>query len=257
MPALREIQKSLANFMTLPQSERPERHFESAKFHVTDLLNIHRNNFRITLSDALAANFPALFSLLDEECFNAYAALYVESNPPISPLLSAYGATFPDFLEKQVGLEDYPYLADIGRLEGAWNAAFHAKDAIALTPQELQEGLPTGIDFKLHPAVRIIHSKFVISTIWRAARNPEDSDPDIRLEEGDEYLLISRPDYDANVSQIDVGTYAMLSAMQASDDFINAVEIALIVSPEFSLEGSLANLLVRGTFTSQTSLEKE
>jgi len=232
-------------------------HFASPIFPAKEVINIYRNNFRLTVSHALASIFPALNTLLGEECFNAYAALYIERNPPASPVLSTYGAAFPDFLEEQDALSNFPYLGDVGRLDLAWNNAFHSTDTEPLTPEELQQTLLKGIEILLHPSVHLVQSKQSILQIWRAARNPEDPDIQIELNNCDEFLIVARPQYEVSVSLVDGGTFAMLEAMKKSLSFYEAIEIAMAVSPDFSLEGSLSNLLVRGVFISLPLMKKE
>ncbi len=256
MLPLHDFQLSFRQYMRGGPSAAIVRHVFSRAVPADEIVAIHRNTFRLTLIDALASVFPAVRNLVGEECFSAVAGQFVEGNPPASPVLSAYGGGFPRFLDDHPSLSGVPYLGDVGRLEWAWNEAFHAGDAPTLTPEELRQAASDCRDdlgLTLHPSVRLVASPYPISRIWRMARHPDEHPEEIDLSDDSEHLLVVRPHGEVTVMPVDIGTYSMLCALKDGRGLNAAAEAALETSPEFSLEGSLASLLVRGTFASFTT----
>jgi len=256
VPPLRDLQVSFRTYILGGQASAIARHLESSVISAEDILAIHRNNFRIALSETLGSIFPAVANLVGEACFAAIAGQFVERHPPASPVLSAYGDAFPNFLDKHPSLSGVPYLGDVGRLEWAWNEAFHAADERALTPEELRHAALDcwdGHGLALHPSVRLVASPYPVSRIWRMARHPDKHQEEIDLGLSPEHLLVVRPHGEVTVTPMDTGTHSMLRALEAGGGFSAAVEAALKTSPEFSLEGSLGSLLARGAFASFTT----
>ena len=256
MLPLHDLQQSFGEYVLDAHSSTIAHHFDSPLTSAEDVLAIHRNNFRVTLTEALASIFPAVRNLVGEACFSAHATKFVEHHPPKSPVLSAYGGAFPEFLDAQPSLSGVPYLADVGRLEWAWNEAFHAGDAPTLTPDHLRHvasDCGDDLGLTLHPSVRLVASSYPIYCIWHMARHPDEHADEIDLGENPEHLLVARPHGEVTVTPVDAGTYSMLRALKEGCGFPTAAEAAQEVSPEFSLEGSLGSLLVRGAFASFTT----
>src|SRR4051812_15854947 len=60
--------------------------------------DVYRNNVVASLINAVSARYPVVRKLLWDDAFNRAAHRYVVSEPPRSPVLMEYGATFPQFL---------------------------------------------------------------------------------------------------------------------------------------------------------------
>lgn len=132
-------------------------------------INVYRNNYLITLGNALRTTFPAVERLVGDEFFAALACAFAERHPPLSPIMTSYGDVFPDFLQQFAALADFPYLPDVARLEHARVQAYHAADA---DPFDLvgEEAAMSALDrpASLHPSARIIASPHPVHSIWRA-----------------------------------------------------------------------------------------
>ena len=163
-----DLQHSFGEHLLESQLAKIAHQFKAAKIPVENVLEIHQNNFRLTLIDTLASLFPATHKLIGEECFAANARQFIDRFPPVSPVLSRYGASFPAFLSAQLHLTEILYLNDVGRLEWAMNEAFHASDEPILAPEELQKAasdFDNEIKLTLHPSVRLISSPYPVSEI--------------------------------------------------------------------------------------------
>ena len=111
---------------------------------------VYRNNVAVGLIGALEARYPVARRIVGPEAFRAMARAFVEAHKPRSPVLIAYGAVFPDFIEAQGPNPDLRRLADVARLENAWVEAYHAEDAPAAGLADLAalsaEALPNARD---------------------------------------------------------------------------------------------------------------
>lgn len=185
--------------------------------------NVYRNNYLITLRNALRSTFPAVERLVGEEFFAALACAFAERHPPRTPIMAQYGDAFAGFLECFEALADFPYLADVARLEYARVQAYHAADAIAFDlDSEAEATVALAHPGRLHPSVRIIASAYPVHSIWQA-----------QVDENEH----SQPDWQAETALIwRHGTFGMVEASE-----IAAEEHGLLA--HFANGGSLAALL--------------
>src|SRR5271157_2625104 len=130
---------------------------------------VYRNNVAVGLIGALEARYPVARRIFGPEAFRAMARAFAEAHKPRSPVLIAYGAAFPDFIEAQGPNPDLRRLADVARLENAWVEAYHAEDAPAAGLADLAvlsaEALPNA-RVALHPAARLLSLATPAASIW-------------------------------------------------------------------------------------------
>lgn len=250
MQPLPEIQAQFAAAILTGDASGLEAVLTSPILSVADVVSIHANNFRLTLSAALAANFRAVQALVGDDCFAALATRYVRQNPPTAPVLAEYGAGFADFLAHQPELRALPYLPDVARLDWAWNVAFHSAEAVPLTAADLpdllaRDGDP---DLRLHPSARLLQSPFPVHRIWSMARYPEQFSGEIDLNAGPDHLLILRPREAVVLIPVDPGTYTLLVALADGRGLTAGLHAAVGLSPSFSLESAFGSLIPQGVF---------
>lgn len=137
--------------------------------------NVYRNNYRITLQGALRSTFSAVERLVGDEYFAALASAFTERHPPQSPIMARYGDAFPGFLETIAALEEFPYLADVARIEFVRVQAYHAADAVSFDIAS-EAAATTALESpaRLHPSVSIIDSAYPAYSIWQAQVNEDD-----------------------------------------------------------------------------------
>lgn len=179
--------------------------------------NVYRNNYLITLRNALRMTFPAVERLVGDEFFAALACAFAELHPPRSPIMARYGDAFPGFLEQFAGLADFPYVADVGRLEYARVAAYHAADAGEFD-LDGENAVMAALDHsaRLHPSVSIIASAYPVHSIWQAQiAQDELVQPDWQAETA----LVWRHDAFETVEamQIDARDLALLSHFSSGE----------------------------------------
>jgi len=149
--------------------------------------DIYRNNVAASLVAALARSFPVVERMVGEEYFAALALAYVRQSPPTSRILADYGDGFPEFVEGFTPLADYPYLADMARLELIRIAVMRAADM----PSDRDVGDAVGAEALLQmrcmlsPSARLIASPYPIATLWKRHQDdtpqPLEAWPDERL----------------------------------------------------------------------------
>src|SRR6266700_2561771 len=117
--------------------------------------SVYRNNVIASLIKAVAARYPVVRKLIWDDTFNQIAHLYVTAEPPRSPVLLAYGESFPQFLRRIGQGTSADYLADVAELEAARTRAYHAADGTpisrdafrALAPKQMPD-----LRLTLHPS---------------------------------------------------------------------------------------------------------
>jgi hypothetical protein len=218
-------------------------------------LAIYRNTVQTSLADVLAAAFPVVCRIVGEAFFGGLSRGYVAAHPPRRPQLSAYGADLPAFIAADARLEALPYLADTARLEWARGEAYFAADAAPLEPAALTripEDRLAGIRLSLHPAVRLIRSRYPIVRIWRVNQPDVTEVPPVDMTVA-ENVLISRPHARVILRGIGPGDAAFTAAIEAGATFGDAVYQAQDEEPGFALQDALRDHLVNGSFASVSS----
>jgi hypothetical protein len=90
---------------------------------------IHCHDGMVSLTDALAKQFPVCHALVGDEFFRAMAGIFIELSPRCAPVLATYGDDFADFIDSFPLARPLPYLGDVARLEAARTSAWQASDA--------------------------------------------------------------------------------------------------------------------------------
>ena len=154
-------------------------------------LALYRDAILANRAGALRAAFPVVARLVGDAFFDEAARSYGEEAPPACADLNRHGGTFPAFLAAYPHAAGLPWLADVARLEWAWQeslAAAEAPDldfaALALVPESEQARLR----FRLHPGVRLVRSAWPVLSIWEANQPDRDGTPD-RDEGGDAVIV--------------------------------------------------------------------
>ncbi|CAI8896534.1 putative DNA-binding domain-containing protein [Pseudomonas sp. IT-347P] len=204
---------------------------------------VYRNNVQGSLINALGDSYPAVAQLVGEDFFRAMAAIFVQQQPPQSPLMSRYGETFADFIAAFEPAGGVHYLADVARLEHLRTLAYHAADALPVRPEEITAALTDAqtlseLRLEFHPSLHLLDSDFAVVAIWAAHQH------DATLERVDvnqgQHALVLRNDLDVEVFALAPGAsrfirnlidgQPLLAAAQNSTDFDLAQTLGLLIS---------------------------
>jgi hypothetical protein len=156
-------------------------------------LALYRDAILANRAGALRAAFPVVARLVGDAFFGEAARRYGEEAPPACADLNRHGATFPAFLAAYSHAADLPWLADVARLEWAWQESLAAADAPGLDVAALAhvpEGGEAQLRFRLHPSVRLVRSEWPVLSIWEANQPERDGTPD--RDEGADAVIVWR-----------------------------------------------------------------
>lgn len=213
-------------------------------------LAVYRNNVAVSLTEALRAHFPVVAQLVGDACFAALARLFAAGRLPPSPVLAEWGETFPAFLEGLPALADYPYLADVARIEHARLQAFHAADAPAIDPARLGEADPGRLRLHLHPSVTLLRLAHPAVSIWAAhqpgaARSPIPPGPETALILRERSLAIS-------VRRLGPGDAALIGELRQGKPLLAAAAAARAADPAHDPRPCLLQLMTAGALVEGT-----
>jgi hypothetical protein len=217
MPSLPELQTEFAAAVLTSAPGRLPLAVAAMPLGPERRIQIYRNHFAISLTECLAATFPALKALVGERYFDQCARRFASDYPPSSPVLFEYGEAFPRFIAEAACSDDFAYLADVGALEWAINCAYHAEDAAPISPQEflsIPEERQDAVALNLHPSARLVVSRYPVLAIWRA-NQPDPEDEIVELGRGGDRILIWRKGLDVGWRTLDAGEAAFLAALLA------------------------------------------
>jgi len=241
MPTLRETQQAFAAAL-LGREPHP--------FH--ERLRVYRNNFILSLAQALADVFPVLERLVGPEYFGQLARRYVREHPSRSGNLHDFGREMAAFLTRLPEAEALPYLADVAALEWAWHECFHAAEAPALDVTRLAALSPAALEsvrLRLHPAVRLVASRYPILAIWEANQDGAPPERSIALDAGADWLLVARRGLARTLERLEPGEYALLAALGAGATLAEACGAAAAAAPQPDVGGALSRFVAARVIT--------
>lgn len=213
-----------------------------------DRFEVYRNNTFASLREVLANTFPAIVAIIGEDLFGRLSAAFVRHAPPRANHLLDYGAELADFIALSEPLQQWPFLADVARLEWAVNAAYGAPEAApvglsamaGLTPEELM-----ALRLRLHPSAALIASDWPVHAI---RMNPESAIDPAAIAARPEAALVARPEAEVICLPLHPAEYAFLAALAEGRTLGEAAERCQQADPGFDLQGALARRLAGGLF---------
>ncbi|MEK8027424.1 DUF692 family multinuclear iron-containing protein [Pseudaquabacterium rugosum] len=142
-----------------------------------------RGQQRATAVHALRAVYPALRDQLGDEAFAVLARRHGLARPPTRGDLGQWGGDLADAIAAEPQLADWPWLADLARLEWAVHQAQHAADAPALTTTDLQAlaaADPAQVRLRPPPGSALLPLDALVPALWRETRGGTPPDGDDR-----------------------------------------------------------------------------
>jgi hypothetical protein len=218
-------------------------------------VRIYWNHVFSSLTEALEATFPVVCRLVDPRFFGFAADRYIHTDPPHGPCLFEYGETFPDFLAGFSPCADYPYLADVARLEWALNAALHAEEAPAISPAALAVVPPESagrLVFLTDPAASWLESPWPVDQIWRANQPGADPDATVDLASGAVRLEIRRRGDAVTMRPLTGIEHAFRSRLANGETLESVAGAVMAQDASFDLSAALRSMLDEGLITGFT-----
>ena len=215
-------------------------------------LATYANNARVNFTETLQRTYPAIWRLVGEDYFRQCAREYRRRYPSRSGDLQHVGRHFGEYLSSLHRADEFSYLADVARLEWAYQEALTERELPSLDVSRLTavEADKYGdLRFRLQPSARLVESAFPILAIWRANTGEgDDASPElvIDLTRGADSLLVLQIAGEVRVYRLAIGEAALLQALKALDPFASAVEAAGELDPEFDPSASMQKWVALG-----------
>lgn len=212
-------------------------------------VRIYRNNVRSAYGRALGDLFPVVRRLVGEDFFKALAAAYFGAHRPRVHAVARYGDRFPRFLEGFEPAATLPYLGDVARLELAWLAAYHARDAAAISAGEaLARGgdAPEALRLFAHPALQLYASERGGYSIW--LHNKLENEGRLSVTAPREWALVTRPESEVRVIAVSRAVHDCVAALVGGARLGEALELALAIDAEAEPAAILHTIFEAGAF---------
>jgi hypothetical protein len=256
MPTLLDLQRNFAAAMTGGDPGAIAAAVVADAPGAAARLQIYRNHFSVTLVEALEATYPVLRRLVGAEYFTRAARRFIRTAPPAGPCLFEYGQAFPDHIAQEPGAAPLVYLRDVGRLEWAVNAAYHAADAPRLAATALAD-LPVArlleVRLTLQPSCRLVSSPYPIDRIWKVNQSCGGGDGEtVDLAAGGVRLFVYREREEVGWQKLAAGEFAFVRALAVGANLQEAAAAAAEIGNGFDIPAFVAACLDAGVFSAFT-----
>lgn len=195
---------------------------------------IYANNAREGFLQALATTFPVIERLAGSDWFRQTGREYMRSNPSRAGNLHYVGERFAAFLDDLLRGTDYVYFADVARLEWAYQevlvAANHPSFDIAALSSVPPEDYGSLV-FRVHPAVRLVESRYPVLAIWKANQPDVENSPSVSLDAGGVRVLLIRREDHVELRELDAAEFALLGAFARGATLAEAFDEAAAADP--------------------------
>jgi hypothetical protein len=210
-------------------------------------LAVHRATTTFGLIGTLATRYPVTEKLLGAETFADLARAFLAHHRPSTALLLDWGEALPAFIAGLDDLADWPFLADVARLEVAWTRAHHAAEADPIGLEALAAAAPEALAtarVALHPSAEILASPYPIVALWSTQQGDEGDDAEIDWHP--ESVLVVRPDADVLLHRLTPAAHAFVTALAAGGDITDAALAAGDLDPAFDAGAHVVGLVRLG-----------
>ena len=222
---LAELQSAYRDYLLTGQSATLAPAIVAEVFDAAERLSIYRNNFLISLTEALKANFRVTLQLLGSDFFEQAIRHFVLSHPPQRPCLFEYGAEFPDYLRDLPQLAAMSYVAEMARFEFARIAAYNApveQYVSADTLAGLSPGQLEALRIRRARHVQIVAVRAPIVELWQAHQEPEPDLMHIDMTARPRTVLVCRPDRSLTVRELSALAQRLLAAADSDTELGHA-----------------------------------
>ena len=218
MLQLRELQAGFASDLQMDHLQTLAGAIENGKFPADKVFQVYRNNYFLSLTEALKSVYVSVEKLVGEGFFAFAADGYIRRFPSRSGNLHDFGLRFNDYLSELEEATDLPYLPDVAQIDWAWHKAYHAGDAESIQVNRLAEIDPVDygrLEFEFHPSLTCLCSNYSIHEVWHFCRQDSGTDNNTHLEigEANEFVAVFRNALDIHVELISKSAFEFLQEL--------------------------------------------
>lgn len=210
-------------------------------------LEVYRANLRATAIQALKITFPTVGKLVGESMMAHAAVELLALSPPNHGDWAKWGEAFPGLLSTLPGLTDYPFVADVARLD------FHCHQMVRAADTHVDFGslmllkshLPEETSLSLNPQLVLMQSDYPIAEIRQAHQQNSDLHTQalknaMQSEADQYYLACYRNGLEVLVRSLSAVEFEWLNALQK---MTLGDALTQFQRTEFSFQQWLANAL--------------
>ncbi|KTD37204.1 DNA-binding domain-containing protein [Legionella oakridgensis] len=249
MPSLHEVQH---RFKQGVLNEDPAFHVyikKNKRLHPERLLQVYRNNYYISLTEALENIYPLTQKLVGKDFFAATAKAYIRCYPSISGDLHEFGGQLSRFLDDFPPTQTLPYLPEIAQMEWAGHQAYHAEESPVVDWQilaKIPEESYGKIKLQLTAACHLFAFKFPVLAIRDFCYEPHSEH--LNLDSNGEYVLVTRRNMQIYFEKLTAGEYVLLLALQQGRHMQEACCMAIDTESTVDINIFLQKHFMAGTF---------
>ncbi len=212
---------------------------------------VYRNNTFASLMDVLSNVYKAVPVLVSEDYFKQTLRQFIQARPPKNGCLFLYGDAYPEFLKTCTGMEKYPFVVDVARLEWLYDhRGFIAEDPVLEVAQlaELDDSQHENLQFELRDSVVLFSSKYPVLKLWEICLKDPDKAVGIDMQQGGDWLLITRNGHEINCDSLTEAAYIFLQALTEKQTLGQALEAAYKLDSSFDVQKTLVHFFEKGVF---------
>ena len=187
-------------------------------------IDIYADMYFYRLRDALKEDFPAVCAIVGEANFHNLITDYLIEYPPSHFSLRYAGQHLPGFVSAHPLALQWPYVADLARLEWSIIDAFDAVDAQPLEQQALAGIAPerwAQLRFELTPSLRLLALRWPVHDVWERTQRQASVDD---VGAAPTWIRVWRQDLRVFHRAIDALEHAALTALASREPFADVCE---------------------------------
>lgn len=214
-------------------------------FSAHQRLQIYRNNFAISLHEALAGVYPVVRKLVGDDFFRQLTHEYLCAYSLRTGNVHDFGDEFAAFLAELPEVATLPYLPDMARLEWAYHQVFHARDGGVLNISALamlSEKQMQALRLQVSDSSRYLSSPYPVLAIWELNQDLSGATT-VSLDEGGINVVVVRHAEHIRFLTVSAGAFALLDSIAHGHVFSQACETALNVEPNCDIAATLQFLV--------------
>ncbi len=219
------------------------------RLRAQERVDIYANMYFYRILEVLQEDFPATLAVIGAERFHNLITGYLIDYPPRHFSISYAGEHLADFIRDHPLREEFPFLADLARLERALIEVFHAADAVPLDAERMRAIVPEqwpSLQLTLHPAHQMFQLEWNVASILKAVEQGDTPNPPSHDATS---MLVSRHRNTVQYRAIDEAEGAELAALSEGTTFAEICELIAATAegdPAVAINHSLERWLSDG-----------
>ncbi len=198
-----------------------------------DRLDIYAIGYLSRIVEAMAGDMETVSRALGEAKFHRLVDDYLRSFPSKTFTVCDIGAHLSQFIRASAWNEQYPFLADLARLDWLAQQSYFADDSKPFDTNSLNSRTPedwnTAI-FLLAPSVGLVASDWSLSRIWGKREYCSQTIRE-QVKASPEKIMVYRDgEFDVCLELLDEISYSFISQLKAGKSLLEATEFLTLVS---------------------------